>query len=347
MYGLQVERVNLRSKEERFQVERFLNSQGLNLDKDVDYTLVIKENEDIRATCSKSGSILKCFAVSPELRGEGITNTLITELINKLFEEGRYHSFIFTKPKNIDIFTSLGYKTVYSVEEAALLESGIYDINKYLKELSNKYNIDSKTPKSALVMNCNPFTLGHQYVIETASKNSEEVLVFIVEENKSLFPFNVRYDLVRKGTEHLKNVKVIPGGEYIISSATFPSYFLREESERLRAYTSLDAGIFAKYFCKEFNIRVRYVGEEPYCAVTKAYNESLMEVLSQYGVELKVISRKKENEEVISASKVRNLIKNGKFDLLKYYVPKATLDFLNSADGEGIIEKIKNSDSPH
>jgi [citrate (pro-3S)-lyase] ligase len=347
MYGLQVERINLKNKEERLQVELFLNSQGLRLDNDVDFTLAIRDKEIIKATCSKSGSILKCFAISPELRGEGIAGTLITALINRLFEEGRYHSFIFTKPKNIDIFTSLGYKVIHSVDEAALLESGIYDINKYLSDLSKKYSIDSKTQRSSLVMNCNPFTLGHQYLIETASKNSEEVLVFIVEENKSLFPFNIRYDLVRKGTEHLKNVKVVPGGEYIISSATFPSYFLREEGERLKAYTSLDAGIFAKYFCKEFNIKKRYVGEEPYCAVTNAYNQSLKEVLFEYGVDLKVIARKKSEEEVISASKVRDLIKSGNSEELKKFLPEVTVEFLNTNTGKEIMEKIRNSNSPH
>lgn len=347
MYGLQVERINLKRKEERLQVEQFLNTQGLKLDNDVDYTLVIREEEVIKATCSKAGSVLKCFAVSPELRGEGISSTLITALINRLFEEGRHHSFIFTKPKNIDIFTSLGYKVIHNVEEAALLESGVHDIGGYLHELSKKYDLDKNISRSALVMNCNPFTLGHQYLIETASENSEEVIVFIVEENKSLFPFEVRYDLVRRGTEHLKNVKVIPGGEYIISSATFPAYFLREESERLRAYTSLDAGIFARHFCKELNIKVRYVGEEPYCAITNAYNETLKEVLTQYGVELKIIDRKKSSEEIISASKVRNLIKSGNIEELKGFLPKVTMEFLNTDTGKEIMEKIKNSDSPH
>jgi [citrate (pro-3S)-lyase] ligase len=347
VYGLQVEKINLKDEVQRLQVEEFLKSAGLKYDGDVDYTLIIKESELIKATCSKAGSVLKCFAVAPELRGEGVSAILVTALIDRLFEEGKYHSFVFTKPENIDVFSSLGFKTVHSVKEAALLENGLYDIEKALERLSRKYDIDNITPKAALVMNCNPFTIGHQHLIETAAKASEEVLVFIVEENRSLFPFDIRYELVKKGVSHLENVKVIPGGEYIISSATFPAYFLREESERLKAYTKLDAGIFRKHFCSRFNIVKRYVGEEPYCSVTNSYNDTLKEVLFESGVDLEIIERRKNNGTIISASIVRNLIKCGKLEEVKKIVPLVTFEFLNTGYGKEIMEKIKGSSSPH
>ncbi len=346
MFGLNAERLNLKDKSERLELEAFLNKFGLELDKDVDYSLVIREDGEIKATCSKAKNVLKCFAVDEALRGEGITNTLITELINKLFEEGIYHSFIFTKPSNISIFSSLGFNLIYQVKDVALLENGIYDINSYLNKLIKKYSI-SESKKAALVMNCNPFTLGHRYLIEKASEENEEVIVFMVEEDRSLFPFETRYELVKKGTEHLKNVTVVPGGEYIISSATFPSYFLREEGARLKAYTELDAGIFAKYFCKSLNITRRYVGTEPYCKVTNAYNEALREVLREYGVELHLIERKKQGSYDISASTVRNLIKEDNYDELKKILPNTTFEFLNTDNGKKIVEKIKASNSPH
>ena len=346
MYGLEVQRLNLNSKEERLELENFLNKFNLNLDKDVDYSLVIKENGAIKATCSKAKSVLKCFAVDESMRGEGISSTLVTELINKLFEEGIYHSFIFTKPENVSIFSSLGFKVVNQAKDVALLESGIYDINSYLDRLIKNYKLDS-TEKAALVMNCNPFTLGHKYLIEKAAEENKEVIVFIVEEDKSLFPFEDRYNLVKEGTKHLKNVKVIPGGEYIISSATFPSYFLREEGVKLRAYTELDAGIFAKYFCKKLNITKRYVGTEPYCNVTNAYNESLKSILNDNGIELCLVERKKQGDYQISASTVRQFIREDKFEELKNILPEVTLEFLNSDKGRKIIEKIKASNTPH
>lgn len=346
MYGLAVENINLKNELEKQEVESFLQGFGLILDKDVDYTIVLREGSLIRATCSKAKNVLKCFAVSEDLRGEGITSTLISALIDKLFEQGIHHSFIFTKPDKVEIFEGLNYKLIEKVKDVALLESGIYDINKYLDKLINKYEISNKE-KSALVMNCNPFTLGHKYLIEKASEESEEVLVFIVEEDRSLFPFNVRYNLVKEGTSHLKNVKVIPGGEYIISSATFPSYFLREEGTKLKAYTELDATIFAKYFCSKLNIKKRYVGNEPYCKVTNAYNETLKEVLEKYGVEFSIIERKIHDNKEISASMVRNLIKENNLEKLKEIVPKVTFDFLNSNEGKEIMERIKRSNSPH
>lgn len=342
MYGLEILEADLNSKYEVEEVERFLNKFDLGLDKDIDYTLTAKEDGVIKATCSKSKNVLKCFAVDEDLRGEGVSSTLISKLIDKLFQEGIYHSFIFTKVKNIPIFSSLGYKVVHQVKEAALLEGGTYDINTYLDNLIKKYDITT-AKKAAIVMNCNPFTLGHKYLIEKTAEENEEVIVFIVEEDKSIFPFEDRYNLVKKGTSHLKNVKVIPGGEYIISQATFPSYFLKEENVRLKAYTELDAGIFAKYFCSKLNINKRYVGNEPYCKVTSAYNDSLKDILSQYGVELHIIERRKSNDKEISASEVRKLIKENKPESLKDILPEVTLDYLNSQDGEKIIKKIKMS----
>ena len=347
MYGFNVQRINLKDKEAVREVKDFLQSFELQLDDNVDYTVVIRQNEEIKATCSKAKNVFKCFAVSDDLRGEGVSATLMGAVSDKLFEEGIYHSFIFTKVENKDIFASLGYKLIHQIENVALLESGIYDIEKYLKNMQEEYNIDKSTKKSAMVMNCNPFTLGHRYLIEEAASQSEQVLVFIVEEDKSSFPFKYRYDMVKEGVSHLHNVKVIRGGEYIISQATFPSYFLRKEDEVLKAYTTLDASIFGKYFCETLNITKRFVGEEPYCKVTRAYNDSLKEILPMYGVEVVEVKRKAFMEDIISASKVRKLIKDGQISDIEHIVPSSTWKFLNTTVGKEIMGKIQSSDSPH
>ncbi len=354
MYGVHIEKVNLKNKVERDEVETFLEDFDLVLDRDVDYTLVIRAGEQmtgakgtpIVATCSKAKNVLKCFAVIDELRGEGITSTLVSALIDQLFSQGIYHYFVFTKPSQAHIFSALNFKLIHHNAEVALLENGIYNISQKLKEIKKNYNMGD-SEKAALVMNCNPFTLGHQFLIEEASKNNSEVLVFIVEEDKSLFPFETRIELVRQGIGHLKNVKVIPSGEYIISAATFPSYFLREEGERLRAYADLDSSIFGKYFCHIFKIKKRYVGEEPYCTVTKTYNETLKNVLPIYGVELHEIKRKAFGNEAISASMVRSLLKLDDIHKLSNLLPEVTLEFLSTSRGREIVENIKRSDSPH
>jgi len=354
VYGAHIESVNLKNKVEREEVETFLEGFGLILDQDVDYTLVIRDGgwnpaakgSSIVATCSKAKNVLKCFAVVDELRGEGITSTLISALMDKLFSQGIYHYFVFTKPSQAPIFSALNFKLLHRNAQVALLENGFFDISQRLEEMKRDYKL-GEGEKAALVMNCNPFTLGHQFLIEEAAKNNSEVLVFIVEEDKSLFPFQTRFELVSQGVAHLNNVKVIPSGEYIISSATFPSYFLREEGERLRAYADLDSSIFGRYFCKALNIKKRYVGEEPYCLVTRAYNETLKNVLPIYGVELHEIKRKVFGNVAISASMVRSLLKNGDSHDLSNFLPEVTLEFLKTSQGREIVEKIKVSDSPH
>jgi [citrate (pro-3S)-lyase] ligase len=347
MYEFNVERINLKDENRVKEVKDFLKIFNLELDDNVDYTIVIRQEEEIKATCAKAKNVFKCFAVSDELRGEGVSALLMGAVSDKLFEEGIYHSFIFTKVKNIDIFASLGYKLIIEIENVALLESGVYDIKKYLEDMKLEHNMEGTTEKSALVMNCNPFTLGHRYLIEEAAAKSKEVIVFIVEEDKSLFPFEYRYAMVKDGVSHLPNVRVIKGGEYIISQATFPSYFLRKEDERLKAYTSLDATIFGRYFCEALNITKRFIGEEPYCKVTNAYNDALKEILPTYGVEVVEVKRKALMGDIISASKVRKLIKEGKISEIEHIVPSSTWEFLNTKEGKEIMGEIRFSDSPH
>lgn len=345
MYGIIIEKINLKTCE-RQKVEDFLSPFSLSLDSDVEYTAAARLDGEIVGTCSFAGKVLKCFAVREDMQGEGISSSLITHLTDILFERGVFETFIFTKPANRRIFEGLGYRKVHSAEGVVLLEGGMANIKKYVENMFGRSGLGS-VRKAAIVMNCNPFTLGHRYLVERASRENEEVVVFIVEEDRSLFPFDVRLELVRRGTKDLKNVRVIPGGNYIISSSTFPSYFLRQEDERLMAYTRLDAGIFGKYIATAFNIAKRYVGTEPYCSMTQSYNDALRDILPRYGVEVITVDRIEADNRAVSASEVRNLIKHDNFEGLKALLPDTTLEFLKSMEARTIIEKIKGSDSPH
>ncbi|SDJ97245.1 [citrate (pro-3S)-lyase] ligase [Natronincola ferrireducens] len=345
MHDISIEKIDLNT-DKRLEVEDFLSTFNLFFDKDIEYTAIAKAGDEILGTCSYSGRVLKCFAVKEGLQGEGIASKLITHMTNQLFDKGIYESFIFTCPKNLAIFKGLQYQEVHTVDEVTLLEGGMANVKRYVEHMFKDSGL-GRGKKAALVMNCNPFTLGHRYLIETAAKENEEVVIFIVEENASLFPFEVRLNLVKKGTEDLKNVHVLPGGSYIISSTTFPSYFLRREDERLKAYTKLDAGIFSRYIATVFNITKRYVGTEPYCRVTEQYNEALRNVLPTYGIELIEIDRLDRENKAISASRVRQMIKAGDWHDLKNLVPSTTYEFLNSPEAEVIVEIIKRSDTPH
>lgn len=344
MWGIDISRVDLKSKE-RDEIEAFLEKFDLSLDKDVEYTICARQNEEIVGTCSFSGRVLKCFAVREDMQGEGLSGKLITELTNVMFDRGIYETFIFTKPKNKDIFKGLGYKVVEEAEDVVLLEGGTSNVKRYVENMFKRSGLDDDE-KAALVINCNPFTLGHRYLIEKAAQENDEVVVFVVEEDKSVFPFKVRLDLVKKGVSHLKNVKVIPGGYYIISSATFPSYFLKQKDKRLKAYTELDAKIFGKFIAKAFSIKKRYVGTEPYCPVTGDYNRALVEILPKFGVDVKLVERMNICDKPVSASYVRELIKKGRMEEVKKLVPETTYDFLISNEAKDIIERLRG-DFPH
>ncbi|MEG2144378.1 MAG: hypothetical protein RRY40_03500 [Oscillospiraceae bacterium] len=189
-------------------------------------------------------------------------------------------------------------------------------------------------------MNCNPFTLGHKYLIESASAASDKVIVLVVEEDVSEFPFLDRIELVRRGTAHLSNVLVISGGRYAISKLTFPSYFTHED-KLAHAQAAIDADIFARHTAPALGIKKRFVGTEPLSPTTAIYNEALHSRLSKDKIEVVELSRASHQGQPISASHVRQLLHSGCLSEVKALVPAVTWDYLNSAKASEILKKLK------
>lgn len=323
-------------------IKSFLKNQGLKFDKSIEYTVAIYDGEKVIGTGSFDNKVLKCIAIDKNYRGMGISNKILSDLINEEYRRGNSHLFIYTKPKNYSIFSDLGFYKIEEVEnKVILLENRPDGIEKFLQKIS-KSRINGKIV-SALVMNCNPFTLGHKYLIEKASKESDIVHVFIVWENKSEFPNDIRYKLVKKGIEHLDNVILHKGEDYIISSATFPSYFIKDKSEVSSIHSLLDVKIFGEYIAPVLGINKRYIGDEPLSNVTRNYNEVMKKTLPHYGVDVIEVHRICKDGEIISASNVRSLIKENKFDEIRNLVPDVTYEFLISDSAKLIINNIKNS----
>ena len=180
----------------------------------------------------------------------------------------------------------------------------------------------------AIVMNCNPFTLGHKYLICESAKKVDHLYIFVVEEDKSFFPFKDRIELVKAGTAEFNNVVVVPSGKLIISSVTFPGYFLKDSPDSIGVDTSMDVDIFAKYIAGPLRITKRFVGEEPLDIVTRSYNKSMKEILPRYKIQVDEISRKEMAGKVISASRVRKALKDEDFDIISQLVPETTLNYL-------------------
>ncbi|MDF2698792.1 MAG: citC [Haloplasmataceae bacterium] len=322
-----VEEVSIKNEKQVNYIIQFLKKFNLEYENDIDYTIAVYDKDKLIGTASKHQNVLKCFAVNEDYQGLGIVNTLVKTIEDQMFKQGIYHFFIYTICCNKEKFQSLGYSEIISAHNITLLEHGIHQINSYLNNLKIKYNI-SQNPKACIIMNANPFTLGHRYLIERASRENDEVIVFVVSEDQSKFPFSVRFHLVSIGVKDLTNVKVIETGPYLISNATFPTYFLKQKTDVVELQTKLDCEIFLKYYKEIFNINVRYVGNEPYCEVTNTYNQVMSDLLPKNGICVKVINRIEVNKQIISASKVRENLENHNFEQLRLLVPDVTYNYL-------------------
>lgn len=217
-----------------------------------------------------------------------------------------------------------------AVSETYIQKSGLSEnpqLKKYQQFIQSNA-IHTMPVIGSIVMNCNPFTLGHRYLIEYAAAQVDWLYIFVVEEDKSFFKFEDRIKLVKAGTEHLKNVKVLPSGQFIISAITFSEYFDKAELKGTAIDTSLDVETFGAQIAPCLDISVKFVGEEPLDPITAQYNQSMKEILPKYGVELREIPRKEINGEVISASRVRKCLEDNNWDEIEKLVPRTTYSFL-------------------
>lgn len=183
----------------------------------------------------------------------------------------------------------------------------------------------------SIVMNCNPFTYGHRYLIEKALESADFLIIFVVEEDKSSFSFTERVSMVKEGVADLSNVMVVPSGPFILTQMSFPEYFVKEKSEDLNRHTEQDIMTFAEKIAPQLGISCRFVGEEAEDEVTEQYNMAMKKILPQYGIELIEIPRKTINGKPISASLVREYIEKGSIDRLAELVPATTGAFLGMA----------------
>ena len=306
--------------------ESFIKSANLEPDHLIEKTVLVWDDDEIAASGSRYGNILKLIAVNPKYRGEDLTSTVIGALRQDAFSDGHRSLFLYTKPENEKIFSSIFFYPVAKTDKVLLLEDKKDGIKSFIEGLPKK---DAGGKVGAVIMNCNPFTLGHKYLIETAAGECDLLYVFVLSEDKSYFSFEDRFEMVKLGVAHLGNVCVLPTGPYLISSATFPTYFLKDRDSVSDAQCLLDIEIFIKHFVKSFKITHRYVGTEPTSLLTDKYNEALKKHLPRSGVILKEIERIKSGDAPISASTVRELIKQDNISALRKLLPQTTLDYLS------------------
>ena len=321
-----------------------LTAEGIRRDANLDYTCGMYDDEmNLIATGSCFGNTLRCMAVSHTHQGEGLMNSIVSHLIEVQFSRGNTHLFLYTKCDSARFFGDLGFYEIARINgQIVFMENKRTGFSGYLNSLEKQK--ESAPRVAALVMNANPFTLGHQYLVEKAASENDILHLFIVSEDASLVPFSVRKKLVMEGTAHLKNIRYHDSGPYIISNATFPSYFQKDEQAVIKSHAMLDLTVFTK-IASALGINRRYVGEEPTSLVTGIYNQIMSEKLPENGIECVIVPRKENKGAVISASTVRQALKEENWPLLAELVPETTLNYSKSPDARPVIDKIQASEN--
>ena len=300
----------------RHQVEDFLGSNGLRLGEVDLYRAVLSDDGAILAGGGLQRDIIKCLAVSPAARSLGLSLPLISHLISVAAERGYTNVKVFTKPENLAMFESLGFKLLASAPKAILMENGrgLEDYCAYLRK---------HRANGVIVMNANPFTLGHRYLVEQSARK-ERLVVIPVKEDASRFPYGERVEMIRKGSGDL--AEVVEGSDYQISAATFPTYFLKDLSDAAETQMRLDIDLFGRHIAPALGATMRFVGSEPTDALTARYNALMQEMLPAYGVRVVEIPRLTDAEGPVSASRVRKALDEGRFP--KESTPVSSWPFL-------------------
>lgn len=318
------------------QWEQLLQDASIDKDEHLDETIGLFNNEGLLcASGSYYSNTLRCLAVNPERRGEGLLERIVLEIKRRRYLDGVTKLFVYTKPEAAMQLEPLGfYEVAIAYPDVVFMESEQGGFTRYLQSL---------TPVEgdrigAIIMNANPFTKGHLYLIEQALKICDVLHLFVVSEDRSFFPYKTRKMLVQQGTQHLSNVHIHDTDDYMISSAVFPAYFLHTVDKAASAEARLDAAIFSKV-AKRLNITRRFVGDEPLSPTTNLYNQALLASLPKEGIEVTVIPRLEAGDAPISASRVRKAIAEGEIASLSGLLPKTTYQYLLSEEGQALITK--------
>lgn len=323
------------------QIDALLEQEGICRDAHLDYICAVYDEDDaVIATGSCFGNTLRCLAVSGAHRGEGLLGQIASHLIGVQTARGNARLFLYTKISTAPLFMDLGFHEIARVEDTLVfMENRRSGFDAYLQKLAQSRR-DGRA--AALVMNANPFTLGHQYLVQEAAAAWDTLHLFLISEDASLIPFSVRMPLVRAGTAHLPNVVIHETGPYIISSATFPSYFLKEEDAVIRGHALLDLAIFT-CIARALGVTCRYVGEEPASRVTGLYNQIMAQKLPEAGIECRVVPRLEAEGRPVSASAVRCALRDGNWATLGKLVPPSTYTYFTGPEAAPVLERLRRA----
>lgn len=324
--------------------EALLDRAGLRPEQPLDVVFGMYDDGELIATAARDGHRIKCVAIDERHRGGADFHALLSALIADAYDHRIDRLFCYTTPDAVMAFKNLGFRPIAATPEGiTFLERGTPDIHDYIERLRDenaRFEALHGTPEGpveSIVMNANPFTRGHRYLIEDALTRSDRLHLFIVSEDASMFPADVRRRLVIEGTKDLSGIVYHPTDHYIISRASFPAYFLKRKDDATETQATLDAIVFRDRIAPALNITHRTVGEEPSDVVTAIYNDCLARQFRGH-LHLTRTPRLTDGDGVpISASRVRRCLTTGHLEPLPDLVPPTTLDYLLSDAGQAQI----------
>ncbi len=203
-----------------------------------------------------------------------------------------------------------------------------YMQHKYFNQYFSEFSVEKYNTIGAVVVKCNPFHLGHRYLIEEAKSKVDFLIVFILEEEEFLFPFEERFQLIEEGIKDLDNILVVPNGDFILSSKTFPQFYSKADNRVVVLNAEYDAFVFAEYVAKVLHITHRFTGKNPKGKIEKVYYEAMRKILPQKGIIFEEIPRKEIEGEGVSSSKVRRRLKDQNYREAFSLLPYSTVRYL-------------------
>lgn len=280
----EIRQMRLSIPRQRRMVEAFLQDNALRLD-DVDYYAGVfrVDGDEMLAGGGLKGSVVKCLAVRSDCRDEALSCRMVSHLVSVANAAGHQVVRLFTKPSNRVVFESMSFRLLAEAPEAILMETGVGGIDtyrRYLGSVRDAVATDSDAGEAGvIVMNANPFTLGHRYLVEQAAQKVARLYVIAVKEEASLFSYDERLAMIRSGVAHINNVTVCEGSDYAVSATTFPTYFLKRLSDASDTQMMLDIDLFRRHIAPALGAAVRFVGSEPTDMLTRRYNEIMKQML--------------------------------------------------------------------
>ena len=253
----------------------------------------------------------------------GISNTV--EALKKIKEESEKYKEYNKECKEDNKECKEDSKECKEEEKTNLNTTTPQHLNtSYLNTSPPHHLTTTMQPTGCIVMNCNPFTLGHRYLIEQAAKQVERLYVMVVKEDCSLFAYTERKAMVEQGVADIENVSVIDGSDYAISRATFPTYFLKRLDDAADTQMLLDLDLFRRHIAPALGATVRFVGTEPTDQLTRRYNQLMHEALK----DVREINRLEKDGNAVSASRVRKAMEEGDMNTIRQLVPPTTLPYI-------------------